>query len=137
LDEPYSLALDSNNHLLVGNSRDHASVEEFDATTGAHVNAFYLPGPNSTSYAMALALDGSNHLFVLDYFGRVGQYDATTGATINENFITGGNSSHYGMAFVQAVPEPTSLLLAAGALIGLAAFGRCRTKGVKTVFNRK
>ena len=44
----------------------------------------------SSGGTVALALDGSNHLFVANYNLSVGEYDATTGATINENFVTRG-----------------------------------------------
>jgi hypothetical protein len=127
LDEPYALALDGHNHLLVGNSNTHASVGEFDATTGAHINAFFLPGPSGAGAVLALALDGSNHLFVLDFYNRVGEYDATTGATINESFVTGlSGFSHYGLAYV--VPEPSTFVLAIFGLAGLAAWGWRRRK---------
>jgi hypothetical protein len=45
----------------------------------------------------------------------IGEYDATTGAAINANFIT-GLSNVSDIAFVNSMPEPSSLVL-----IGIAA----------------
>src|SRR5271166_1931658 len=58
-------------------------VGEYNATTGAAINANLIPNGGGP-----LALSG-NTLFVWSAFGTVGKYDATTGAAINANFITG------------------------------------------------
>jgi DNA-binding beta-propeller fold protein YncE len=63
-------------------------VSEYDATTGAVINANFITGVGSP---FGLALLG-NTLFVANAdTGTVGKYDAITGATINANFITGWN----------------------------------------------
>jgi hypothetical protein len=67
------------------------SVGEYNATTGAAINASFITGLAGNP---GLALSG-NDLFVLTNGangsgpGTVGEYDATTGAAINANFITG------------------------------------------------
>src|SRR5204862_28706 len=89
------------------------------------ISAGFIPGPNALGATSALALDGSNHLFVLDLNGRVGQYDATTGATINETFLPrSGTSTHYGLAYLDSVPEPSSLLAVAAGGAAIAAMRR-------------
>ena len=57
----------------------------------------------------------------------MGEYDATTGATINATFINSsqGLNNPEDLAFV-AVPEPSSLLLVAGAAVSAAGMWRRR-----------
>jgi hypothetical protein len=75
----------SGNNLLVANYTS-GTVGEYDATTGAAINANFITGRNSS---FGLALSGNN-LFVSDtQIKTVGEYNATTGAVINANFITG------------------------------------------------
>jgi hypothetical protein len=63
-----------------------STVGEYDATTGAAINANFITG---LSAPVGLALSG-NTLFVANNgSGTVGEYNATTGAAINANFITG------------------------------------------------
>ena len=63
-------------------------VGEYDATTGAAINANFITGLISPA---GLALSGNN-LFVSNFGSTtVGEYNATTGAAINANFITGLN----------------------------------------------
>ena len=63
-------------------------VGEYNATTGAVINANFITGLNGP---VGLALSGNN-LFVANFGGgTVGEYNATTGAAINANFITGLN----------------------------------------------
>ncbi len=63
------------------------TVGEYNASTGAAINASLITGPYEPT---GLALDGSGHLYVTQQGnGLVGEYDASTGATINANFITG------------------------------------------------
>jgi len=66
-------------------------VGEYDAVTGATINANFVGPAQGLNSPRAMALDSSNHLFVasFDQNGFVGEYDATTGATINANFISG------------------------------------------------
>jgi hypothetical protein len=60
-------------------------VGEYDATTGAPINANLVTG---LSFPHDLAVSG-NTLFVTDGIGTVGAYNATTGAPINANLVTG------------------------------------------------
>jgi hypothetical protein len=125
LDSPQVLLLDGLNHLLVGFNHANASVGQFDATTGATINAGFIVGPSGSTWGMAL--DGNNHLFVANNFGPIAEYNATTGATINATFISPINHPN-GLAFAPSVPEPSSLLLAALAFAGVAAWGGRRRK---------
>src|SRR5690348_731553 len=60
-------------------------VGEYDATSGAAINANLITGLNRP---VGLALSGNN-LLVVNFGGTtVGEYNATTGAAINANFIT-------------------------------------------------
>jgi hypothetical protein len=93
-------AIPGNAHaqLYVGQF-NNGSVGEYDAITGAAINANFITGPNS----FGLALSGNN-LFVANWVGTtVGEYDATTGVAVNANFITGLNN-------------PTGLALSGGNL---------------------
>ena len=97
---------------------------EYDATTGATLNAHFismgLVGPGG------LALDGNNHLFVTsDNINTVGEFDATTGATINPTFINGqGLNGPQALVFVPApVPEPGTLALVGAAIAGAVGWG--------------
>ena len=63
------------------------SVGEYDATTGAAINASFITGLNRPLFGIAVS---GNDLFVANSGGTtVGEYDATTGAAINANLITG------------------------------------------------
>ena len=105
----------------------------YDATTGATINAAFVPGsPGGTD---ALALDGSNHLFVANNNNSVGEYDATTGATINENFIPASTATH-GLAFVAPVPEPSTFVLAGFGFLGLLTCARQRRRRSPYYLNR-
>ena len=60
-------------------------VGEYDATTGAAINASFITGLRNP---FGLAVLG-NTLFVANFSsGTVGKYDATTGAAISPSFIT-------------------------------------------------
>jgi len=61
------------------------TVGEYNATTGAAINASLITGLNGPC---GIALSGNN-LFVVNIGGTVGKYNATTGAAINANLITG------------------------------------------------
>jgi hypothetical protein len=76
--------------LFVSNGHYNGNVGEYDATTGATINANFINGIN---YPLGLALDGNNHLFVANVNSTtngVGEYNASTGATINASFISFG-----------------------------------------------
>src|SRR5437763_1275601 len=73
-------------HAQLYVSQQAGRVGEYDAITGAAINANFITGLNNP---FSLALSG-NDLFVAEFSTqRVGKYDATTGAAINPNFITG------------------------------------------------
>ena len=94
----WALARNAHAQLYVTNrpagSLNSGLVGEYNATTGAMINASFITGLNSP---LALGLLG-NSLFVSDIGnGTVGEYDAKTGAAINANFIT-GLSAPFGLA---------------------------------------
>src|SRR5262249_5076469 len=100
-------------HLFIAN--ETGTVGEYDATSGATINASFISSSQGLAGPTALALDGNNHLFVVNFGlgGSVGEYNATTGATINAALInnTQGLTNAADLIFVAAVPEPSSLLL--------------------------
>ena len=68
---------------------NNATVGQYNASTGATVNAAFINGQGLTDPSES-ALDGSNHLFVANYNNfTVGQYNASTGTTVNAAFIGG------------------------------------------------
>jgi sugar lactone lactonase YvrE len=76
--------------LLVSGFQSN-SIGAYDAITGATINANFIT-LGYTFDKHALALDGSNHLFIANSSqNTVSEYDATTGAIINANFISGLN----------------------------------------------
>ena len=129
-DSRHAIAMDALNHLLVADGGTvlpggqyvpgSGSIGEYDGATGATIDANFVAG---LDFPFGLALDGSNHLFVCnDAGGTVGEYDAATGATINATFISSVNELS-GLVFVP-VPEPSSLLLAAAAGLGVGILAR-------------
>ena len=86
--------------LLVSNYGNN-TVGEYDATTGATINATFINSGQGLSNPRGVALDGSDHLFVANQNNTVGQYNANTGATINITFINNG----------QGVSNPSDLAL--------------------------
>jgi DNA-binding beta-propeller fold protein YncE len=72
-------------------------VSEYDATTGALINANFITG---LSDPHALLLSGNN-LYVTNAgpTGSVGLYDAKTGAVINASFLTATDFHPTGLAF--------------------------------------
>jgi hypothetical protein len=121
-----NIAIDALNHLFVAQPNTAGdTVGEYDATSGATINAAFING-QGLNVPWGLALDGNNHLFVSSPGGNaIGEYDATTGATINPAFISGLNGPT-GLLFVTPVPEPSSLLLVAGAVAAAIGIGRRR-----------
>ena len=77
--------------LLVAsdNGASPGQVGEYNAVTGATVDANFIPAVGGGMHS--LALDGNNHIFVSNGADNtVGEYNATTGATINATFINSG-----------------------------------------------
>jgi hypothetical protein len=76
----------SDNHLYVAYwiPTKGGTVGEFDATTGAAINATLVTGLTYPPYAVSVS---GNHLLVGEGPG-VSEYNATTGKLINANFIT-------------------------------------------------
>jgi hypothetical protein len=72
-------------------------VDEYDAATGAAINANLITGLCFQSNAVALF---GNDLFVSNAtLNTIGEYNATTGAVINANFIMGLNPISLGRLF--------------------------------------
>ena len=97
----------------------NGTVGEYDATTGATINANFIIGLVSP---VGMALDGNNHLFVTNGRFAISEFDATTGVPINLTFVNGqGLDGPIGLIYVPAaVPEPGSLALI-GAFAAAAA----------------
>ena len=66
---------------------DSGTVGQYDATTGAPINASLITGLSPDNYGLAVA-GGSLFVANLDS-GTIGQYDAATGAPTNASFVTG------------------------------------------------
>lgn len=89
---PYALAINgsvlyvTNNYA---NSNGNYYISEYDATSGAQLNANFIQIPQGDLYGLAVK---DNHLFVsvfaVNGTSRVAKYDATTGALLNNNFAT-------------------------------------------------
>ena len=98
------------------------SIGEYDATTGAAINARFITGLTGP-YALAVS---DNDLFVTNGNG-VAEYNATTGAAINPSFIT-GLINPYELA-VAPVPEASPWWMMAGcgaALLGIMRLPRSK-----------
>jgi hypothetical protein len=71
-------------------AQDNDVVAEYDATTGAVINASLVSGLNNPN---GLAVSADNAILVSSVgtagAGVVAKYDLTTGAAINANFVTG------------------------------------------------
>ena len=126
----------SGNNLYVANNAEvndvnppltNGTIGQYNATTGAAINASLVSGLNQPAGVAVLG----NDLFVSSLpigsesssIGIVGEYDATSGAAINANFIT-GLADPQGL-FVIA-PEPSSLVMLAIGSLALLALGRRR-----------
>lgn len=73
-----------------------------------------------------MAVDASNNLFVANLnTNTVREYNASTGALINASFITGLSGPAF-IAVVSPVPEPSSMVLVAGAVAAAAGLYRRR-----------
>ncbi len=75
----------SGNNLFVTNFFSN-TIGEYNATTGATINANFITGLNGP---IGLALSGNNLFVACQFSNTVGEYNATTGAVVNANFITG------------------------------------------------
>jgi len=82
--------------LYVSSLAYPASVGEYDATTGAVINASFISGLQDFE-PYGLALSGNNLYVANNYGGTVGAYNATTGEAI-AGFSLGGLNSPYGLA---------------------------------------
>jgi hypothetical protein len=103
-----------------GNTLSNGTVGEYDATTGAVINANFA---GSGTGPTGLALLG-NSLFALNnpLLGTVSEYNATTGAVNNAAFISGLSTSSINGIAVASVPEPStwSMIAVGGvALLGM------------------
>jgi len=123
LSDPVSIAV-SGNDLFVANWG--ISLSEYNATTGAMMNASFIPetpGLNSTTVNM-VAVSG-NDLYVGTAGSQVWVYDATTGAAIAGFTSPSGLYSLTSLA-VSPVPEPGPWALVAGGVVLLGTMQRFR-----------
>ena len=106
LTQPSDLAV-ANGDLYVSSfgTGNHGKVGEYDATTGAAVNANLVTGLGGSELEIAVA---GNDLYVLQ--GTLSKFDATSGALINSSLITGLPGTE-GIAIL-GTPEPGTLALA-------------------------
>jgi hypothetical protein len=70
----------------IGPLPNTGNVEEYNAITGAAINANFITRLNGPA---GLALSGNNLFVANDFSTTVGAYDASTGVAINPSFITG------------------------------------------------
>jgi hypothetical protein len=135
LSEPEGITISGNNLYVVNNAGDDGphgllanvgSIGEYNATTGAAINASLVPN----LYQPVATVVVGNDIYVTsnpDVVGQpgypnntgvVGEYDATSGATINASLITGFQDPQ---GIVYMTPEPaTWIMLAIGASALLA-----------------
>src|SRR5205807_892381 len=92
------VAVDGSNHLFVASEgAPGPMVGEYDATTGATINANFINVNQGLSTAEAMVVDTrNNHLFVADG-NDVREFDATTGATIRYNFLHTGSPQGFAL----------------------------------------
>ena len=62
------------------------TIGEYDATTGATINASLVSGLSSPR---GIAVSGGNLFVVNGSAGTIGEYNATTGATVNASLVSG------------------------------------------------
>ena len=98
LNQPFGMAVDGNNHLFVasypGIGNGNGWVGQYDATTGATINANFLtvPAGNNDYGFSAVALDGNGHIFAARDFG-VSEYNATTAHSSTGTSLPFGRST--------------------------------------------
>jgi hypothetical protein len=111
--------------LVVANQL--GSVGEYDATTGAAINASFISTP--TGHSLSLARDANNHLFVGQIgTNPVGEYNATTGAMINANFITAVNNPY------ALVLDGNNHIFSANTGAGVAQYDAATGAAINTTF---
>src|SRR5207237_436226 len=76
--------------LYVSQGGTDGKVGEYNATTGAAINANFIPA-GSLNTPNGLTLFGNTLLVADSANSQIGAYNATTGAAINASFITGLN----------------------------------------------
>jgi hypothetical protein len=105
----------SGGHLFVVNQGTTAvgggTIGEYNATTGATVNAALVSGLDSPT---GIAVFGGNIFVVSSTDGTIGEYNATTGATVNSALVSGLQNPFD----IAVVPEPSTWTLM---LFGLTA----------------
>lgn len=119
-DNPWGLAIDSRNNVFVSNRAGNSISEVGPGGGVAHV---FATGFNSP---LGLAFDNAGNLYVADELNH--QVDVILAGTNSPLIFADNVFDPAGLAFNPAtsVPESSSGLLAAGGLIGLAAFRQRR-----------
>jgi streptogramin lyase len=92
LSNPYGIAV-SGGTLWIANYSS-GTIGEYNATTGAAVNAALISGLSAPA---AIVVSGANLWVTSDGGGTIGEYNATTGAAVNATLVSGLNGP-YGIA---------------------------------------
>jgi hypothetical protein len=71
--------------IYVVNQFSNGTIGEYDATTGATINASLVSGLN---YPYSIALSGGNLLVTDTYRTNISEYDTTTGALLNYSLVS-------------------------------------------------
>ncbi len=90
LTTPYGLAVSGGNLFVASGSLGNGRIGEYDATSGAAINANLISGLSQSSTAIAVS---GGDIFVLDQAstgaGVIKEFDAVTGASVNDSLVSG------------------------------------------------
>jgi hypothetical protein len=123
LADPDAIAVSGGN-LFVTTSGP-SIIGEYNASTGAAINASLVADPGTESSPNGIAVLGNDIFYangVPSFLGpAIGEYDATTGATVNASLVTTGLNSPVGIV---VTPEPSTWIMFLLGALSLLARGR-------------
>ena len=93
LDEPNAVAFDASGNLYVTNSvsnngADNGTVSEY-SSSGALINASYIPATDGLNHPYGMAFDSSGNLYVANSEGTTVSKFSSSGSLINSTYISG------------------------------------------------